>query len=56
MNEGEFNSNFTWFEWSFVSPEQFADQEPSMMSEQVPASFSVDLRPDVWDEENRWTT
>lgn len=61
MNEGEFTRNFTWFEWSFVSPDQLPAEEPMMAAEGASSPFRSQAGPfeqrgDVWDEDTRWTT
>ena len=56
MNEGDFTNNFTWFEWSFVSPEQLSGDEAAMSAEESCRAFTSEQRYDVWGDDKRWTT
>lgn len=55
MNESEFSNNFQWFEWSFVSPDQF-ETDRAVAADEARGTYSFEPRYEVWDEDNRWTT
>jgi hypothetical protein len=56
MNEGDFNSNFIWYEWGFVSPEQLPTSEAHLTETDVIGYGRLTAPYETWDEDNRWAT
>jgi hypothetical protein len=56
MNEGDFGSNFMWYEWGFVSPEQLPTNEAQMADADVLGYGRHSAPYEARDDDNRWAT
>jgi hypothetical protein len=62
MSEGEFSSNFMWYEWGFVSPGELGVSPAALTHEAHMAETEVigyerhAPAYETWDEDNRWMT